>query len=119
MSEEKKDEFQEKIDEISSQMDKLTDMLEVSGVFGDGILHPNDEMELPKKKKEREAFLKQKAKERFPILVKNVQELDVALQGLGFFIDEAKGRLEDKQEALEDIEQMKEDIEQRKSELDF
>jgi len=113
-------ETEKKMQEISDTLDKLNGLLDEAYFFSDGVYNELSEgLDVPTKKKQREAFLKKKAVERFPEIVRQVEQLDVALQGVGLYIDEAKETLQSKMDALEEIAELQDELEQRKQELDL
>lgn len=112
-----KDDFKKRLQDIDDEITKVKELVDQGWIFDGGILDEEEALELPKKKKEKEAFLKAKATEKFPHLVKKVQELDVAFQGLTLFLDEAREKLEGLEEDIDDIESLQEELDERKEKL--
>jgi DNA repair exonuclease SbcCD ATPase subunit len=112
--------FEEQFNKIQDKMTELNELLDSASLLEDGILDTDsiiDGVELPKKKKDKELFLKEKAKKIFPKLVNQIEQLDVALQGVGEYIDDIKSELEDKQDEISEIEDLQQEIEERKDAL--
>ena len=51
-------------------------------------------------------------------LIKQIEDLDFALQGVGLYLDEVHERLESKQEIIQEIEDLHEEIERKKDDLE-
>ena len=111
---------EDKLRKIEGIIDNLYEELDTGHFFEDGITEELfGDTPLPKKKKERLEFLENAARKKFPKLVSEIESLDVAMQGVGVFIDRVKDNLDRKREVLEEIDQLQEEIEDKKRELDL
>jgi hypothetical protein len=110
----------EHLEKIRGDVEKVYEILEGIGDSFDIVYEEFSKEEAAKKmkKKEREAYLKKVAEERFPKLIKEIQGLNLAMEGVTLWVEEAKDELERQQDILNDIENLKDEIEDKKRELD-
>lgn len=104
---------------ISEKLNDLQELLDEADFGGEVESNLLEGIELPKKKKEREAFLIRTAREKFPKLMKDIDELNIALEGFELHLDTARDKIQDKIDALDEIEDLQQELEERKNALDL
>lgn len=114
------DKTEQKIEKINVALSELEDLLDSCDFFSAEMVNDLTKgEEIPKKKKDREAFLKERAVQRFPKIMSDIDSLDVSLQGIGVRLEEVRSKLNEDMEKLEDIESLQEEIEDKKRGLEI
>lgn len=116
----KTDEVSVKIKRIEAGLEAAQKQLETLYDLADGpfleILGENKD--IPKGSKQRKIFFQQKAREKFPQLMHELDELYNAFDGIHSRLDELFEKLDEKRDKLYDIERLKEEIEDKIRELE-